>query len=121
MLCHYWHFKDVEFKFERHVCIKGHDVLMTVYELKIISKFKAKGVDFRCILWYLSSDEAVNHCMKIRIFVLRKFVKRAEKIIFSLVFACFLFTEVSYFMKAASFCKCVFLDKYEMFVYDSCV
>ena len=38
------------------------------------------------------------HCMKKRIFVLRKFVKRAEKIIFSLVFVSFPFTEISYFL-----------------------
>ena len=23
-LCHYWYFKDVGFKFEPHVCNKGH-------------------------------------------------------------------------------------------------
>ena len=38
----------------------------------------------------------INHCMKKRIFVLRKFGKRKEKIIFSLVFICFRFTEISY-------------------------
>ena len=37
------------------------------------------------------------HCMKKRIF-LRKFVKSAEKIIFSFVFVYFLFTEISYFL-----------------------
>ena len=36
--------------------------------------------------------------MKKRIFFLRKFVKRVEKIIFSLVFVCFRFTEMSYFL-----------------------
>ena len=40
--------------------------------------------------------------MKIRIFVLRKFVKRTEKIIFSLVFVCFRFTEISYFLNFPS-------------------
>ena len=35
--------------------------------------------------------------MKIKIFVFRKFVKRTEKIIFSLIFVCFRFTEISYF------------------------
>ena len=29
MLCHYWYFKDVGFKFEPHVWNKCHDVLMT--------------------------------------------------------------------------------------------
>ena len=39
--------------------------------------------------------------MKIRIFVLRKFVKRTEKIIFSLVFTCFRFAEM-YFLNFPS-------------------
>ena len=34
MVCHFWYFKDVRFKFEPHVCDKCHDVLMTPYELK---------------------------------------------------------------------------------------
>ena len=28
-VCHYWHFKDVGFKFEPYVCNKCHYVLMT--------------------------------------------------------------------------------------------
>ena len=60
MLCHYWYFKDVGFKFEPHVCIKCHDVLMTTYELKRHCNINVKGVDFRCILWRISRDEAVN-------------------------------------------------------------
>ena len=50
LLCHYWYFKDVGFKFENHVCNKCHDVLMTVYELKNIAILSVRGVDFRCIL-----------------------------------------------------------------------
>ena len=59
-LCHYWCFKDVEFKFEPHVCNKCHDVLMTAYELKNISMLSVKGVNFRCILCGISKDEAIN-------------------------------------------------------------
>ena len=60
MLCHYWYFKDLGFKFEPHVCNKCHDVLMTANELKNIAILNVKGVDFRCILWGISRDEAVN-------------------------------------------------------------
>ena len=60
ILCHYWYFKDVGFKFELHVCNKCHDVLMTAYELKIIETLNVKGVDFRCILWGINRNEAVN-------------------------------------------------------------
>ena len=38
------------------------------------------------------------HCMKIKIFVFRIFVKRRKDIICSLVFVCFCFTEISYFL-----------------------
>ena len=39
----------------------------------------------------------IKHCMKKGIFVLRKFVKRTEEIIFSLVSVLFRFTGISYF------------------------
>ena len=60
MLCHYWYFKAVRFRFEPHVCNKYHDVLMTAYELKNIAILNVKWVDFRCILWSISKNEAVN-------------------------------------------------------------
>ena len=60
MLCHHWHFKDVGFKSESHVCNKYHHVLMTAYELKNIAILSVKSADFRCILCGISRDEAVN-------------------------------------------------------------
>ena len=60
ILCHYWYFEDVGFKFERPVCNKCIDVLMTAWELKNAAVLNVKGVDFRCILWGISRDEAVN-------------------------------------------------------------
>ena len=60
MLCHYWYFKDVGFKCKPHSCSKCHDLLMTAYKLKNIAIVNAKGADFRCILWGISRDEAVN-------------------------------------------------------------
>ena len=59
MLCHYWQFKDVGFKFEPHVCNKCH-VLITAYELKNLLILNVKAVDFRCVFWGISRDEAVN-------------------------------------------------------------
>ena len=43
----------------------------------------------------------MTHCMKKIIFVLQKFVKRTEKIIFLLVFICFRLTEI-YFLNFPS-------------------
>ena len=64
MLCHYWYFKDAGFKFELNFCNKCHDVLMTAYELKNIVILNVKGVDFKCFLWGISRDEAVNRLNK---------------------------------------------------------
>ena len=36
-LCHYRYFKDVEFKFEEHVCNKCHDLLTMAYGLEDIA------------------------------------------------------------------------------------
>ena len=47
MLCHYWYFEDVGFKFELHVCSKCHNILMTAYELKKIAIFNIEVFDFR--------------------------------------------------------------------------
>ena len=60
MICHYWYLKDVGFKFEPHGCNECHDVLTAAYELKSIAILSIKEVDFRCVLWSISRDEAVN-------------------------------------------------------------
>ena len=59
MLCHYWYFKHVGYKFEPHVN-KCHDGLMTAYELKNFAILNVKGIDYRCILWGISKTKAVN-------------------------------------------------------------
>ena len=28
MICHYWYFKDIDYKYEPHVCNKCHDLLI---------------------------------------------------------------------------------------------
>ena len=58
MLCHYWCFKDLGFKYEPHVWSKCHDVLMTAYEFKNIASINVKGVDYKSILWGISKNEA---------------------------------------------------------------
>ena len=60
MLCHYWYFQDVGYKFEPRVCNKCHDVLMTAYELKNIAILNVKSVDYRCIFGGISRNEAVD-------------------------------------------------------------
>ena len=56
MLCHYWFFKDIGFKFEEHICNGCHDLLTIAYGLRNITILGAKGATFRCILWSISKN-----------------------------------------------------------------
>ena len=60
MLCHYWYFKDIGYKFQPYLCDGCPAVSVMAYELKNIAILIAKGSDYRCILWGISRDEAVN-------------------------------------------------------------
>ena len=48
-LCHHWFFRDVGFKFKKHVCNGCHDLLTMAYSLKNIAILSAKGNTFRCV------------------------------------------------------------------------
>ena len=56
-LCHYWLFKDVGFKFEKHVCKGCHDLLAVAYSLKNAVILSAKGATSRCVLMDVSKNE----------------------------------------------------------------
>ena len=60
MLCLYWFFKDVGFKFEEHVCNGCHNLLTIAYGLKNIAILSAKGATFRCILWGITRNESLR-------------------------------------------------------------
>ena len=60
MICHYWYFKDIGYKFEPHVCNKCHDTSMIGHELKNIAILNVTGVDNRCVLWNMTRNDAIN-------------------------------------------------------------
>ena len=59
-LCHYWFFKDVGFKFEKHVCNGCHDLLTMTYSLKNIAILSAKEATFRCVLMGINKNEGLK-------------------------------------------------------------
>ena len=60
MICHYWYFKDIGYKYEPYVCNKCHGLSMVAYELKNIAILNVKGVDYRCVLWNMTKNDAIN-------------------------------------------------------------
>ena len=60
IIFHCWYFKDNSYKFDPHVCNGCRDILMMAYELKIIAILNVKGVDYRCVLWRVTKNYAIN-------------------------------------------------------------
>ena len=60
MSCHYWHFKDIGFKFEPYVCNKLHDISMMAYELENIAILNVKSVDYKRVLLNITKNNAIN-------------------------------------------------------------
>ena len=59
-LCHYWFFKDVGFKFEKHFRNGCHDLLTMAYFSKNIAILSAKGATVRCVLMSISKNEGLK-------------------------------------------------------------
>ena len=60
MICHYWFFLDIAYKYEPHICNKYHDKSMMAYELENIAILNVKFVDYRCVLWNMTKNDAIN-------------------------------------------------------------
>ena len=60
MICHYWYFKDIGYKYEPHVSNKCHDLLMVVYDLKSFMILSIKIVDYGCYASNMSRSDAIN-------------------------------------------------------------
>ena len=52
--------KDIRYKFEPHICNGCRDILMMAYKLKKIAILNLKGVDYRCGLWGVTKNGAIN-------------------------------------------------------------
>ena len=60
MLCHYWYFKAIGFKFQPYACNGCHDLSTMVYELEDFMILNIKGVDYRCFAFNISKNTAVK-------------------------------------------------------------
>ena len=60
MICHYWYFKNIDYKYQANVCNKCHDFSMVVYDLKDFMVLNIKGVDYRCYIFNMNKNDAIN-------------------------------------------------------------
>ena len=60
MICHYWYFKDIGYKYEPYVCNRCHDLLMVVYDLKNFMILNIKDVDYRYHVFNMSKTDVIT-------------------------------------------------------------
>ena len=60
MICHYWYFKDIGFKYQPYVCNGCHDVSMIVQNLDNFLILRVKSVDYRCCVVNMSKNDAIS-------------------------------------------------------------
>ena len=60
MICYYWYFKDAGFKFQPYACNGCHNLSMMVYKLDDLMILNINGVDYRCFVFNMSKDTAIN-------------------------------------------------------------
>ena len=57
MISHFWYFKGIGYKFEQYGC---HHISMMTYGLENIAIMNVKDVDYRCVLWNMNRNDAIN-------------------------------------------------------------
>ena len=60
IICHYWYFKDIGYKYQPHVCNGCHDLSMVVYDLNNFMILNIKGVNYRSYVSNMSNNDAIN-------------------------------------------------------------
>ena len=51
IICHYWYFKDIGYKYQPHACNGCHDLSMVVHDLNDFMILNIKGLDYRCCVF----------------------------------------------------------------------
>ena len=59
-ICHYWYFKDVDFKYEKYLCNGCHDLMQKAMSFNNVVIAYVKEGAYRIHFWYTSKDHAVN-------------------------------------------------------------
>ena len=59
-ICHYWYFKDINFKYEPHLCNGCHGLLQKAVSFNNIAIVYVKGSAYRIHFWYISKDDAIS-------------------------------------------------------------
>ena len=60
IICHYWYFKGIGFKYQPYVCNGCHDFSIIVQNLDDFVILRIKGVDYRCCVVSMSKKDTIT-------------------------------------------------------------
>ena len=59
-ICHYWYFKDIDFKYEPYLCNGCHDLMQKAMSFNNVAVVYVKGSAYKINFWYMSQNDAIN-------------------------------------------------------------
>ena len=59
-ICHYWHFLDKNFNYEKHLYNGCHDLMQKAMSFNDVAIVSIKGSDYRIYFWYISKNDAIS-------------------------------------------------------------
>ena len=59
-ICHYWYFKDIDFRYEPYLCIDCHDLMQKAMSFNNVAIVYVKEKAYRIHFWYISKDDAID-------------------------------------------------------------
>ena len=59
-ICHYWYFKDIDFKYEPYLCNGCYDLMQIAMSFNNIAIVYVKGNAYGIHFWYMSKDDGIN-------------------------------------------------------------
>ena len=59
-ICHYWHFKDIGFKYEPSICSDFHGLMQKAMSCNDVAIIYVKGSVSKIHFWYVSKDNAIS-------------------------------------------------------------
>ena len=60
MICQYWYFKDIGYKYKPYVCNQCHDLSMVVYDLNDFMILNIKDINYRCYVFNMTKNDAIK-------------------------------------------------------------
>ena len=58
-ICHYWYFKDIDFKYEPYLCNGCHDLVQKSMIFNYVAIVYVKGSAYRIHFCYMSKKDAI--------------------------------------------------------------